>query len=100
MMPHPKQFPSSAAATLAAYMSELSEEAAEATWLTDWEYILWRAVELGPSSYGRLKITEGVIGKLKDLSQQCGGWIVWRGRECWLPMAEWKQLFGAHDNSV
>lgn len=99
MLPQTKQFPSSAAAALAAYMSELSEEAAEATWLTDWEYILWRAVEAGPSSYGRLKITEGVIGKLKNLAEQCGGWIVWRGREYWLAMDEWKRLFCAHEKS-
>jgi len=59
------------------YMSELSEEAYEATWMMHLEYALWYCVLNGPKKYGRLDITEEQINQLKKLSDLCGGWVVW-----------------------
>ncbi len=74
------------------FMSELSEEAFTAGWMTGLEYALWEAVISGPKSYGRLDITNEHIKKLILLSENCGGWIyfddeteeTFMTKECWV----------------
>lgn len=43
--------------TLAAYMSELSEQSFSAGWMDDLEHALWRSVTTGPFRYGHLNLT-------------------------------------------
>jgi hypothetical protein len=61
---------------LADYMSELSEDAYCAGWMSGLEYALWRVVIEGPRRYGFLDIDAAHIEHLRKLSQQCRGWIV------------------------
>lgn len=60
---------------LADYMSQLSEEAYCAEWMHNLEHVLWRVVTDGPFRYGRLNLKPYHIQRLKELSQNCGGWI-------------------------
>ena len=83
------------AAALRDYMSELSEQAWYAGWMTDLEYALWDAVEHGPRSYGRLDITEHHIARLQELSTACGGWIRFGNdapEEEFVALDPWKRL--------
>jgi hypothetical protein len=80
---------------LAEFMSELSEEAYYAGWQEGLEYALWDALADGHSSYGRLNLTNEHRGHLRQLSDECGGWIVFddRNEETWLPTPEWQARF-------
>lgn len=77
---------------LAEYMSKLSEEAFTAGWMQNLEYVLWSAIENGPTKYGRLYIDENHIATLKKLSNNISGWIYFNkdhgeqfiSRENWL----------------
>jgi hypothetical protein len=79
---------------LATYMSELSEEAYCAGWMTDLEYELWDIVQTGPRKYGRLDITTDHIARLRTLADRCGGWIVFddEKEEVFVPMDRWLAL--------
>ncbi len=90
-----------AALELEQYMSELSEEAYCAGWMTGLEYALWNAVINGPRDYGRLPITDAHISKLKELSNRCGGWIVFddETEETFIPLQEWQQKYEAARSS-
>jgi hypothetical protein len=59
------------------YMGELSERAYCAGWMDGLEYALWKAVLEGRLKYGQMQITRAHTEKLKQLSDPCGGWIVW-----------------------
>jgi hypothetical protein len=61
--------------TLAADMSELSEQSFSAGWMEDLEHALWRSVAIGPFRYGNLNLTREHARKLKELCDACGGWI-------------------------
>jgi hypothetical protein len=61
---------------LADFMSELSEEAYYAGWMMDLEYALWEAVIGVRRDYGRLELSEAHCTRLRELSDNCGGWIV------------------------
>ena len=86
---------------LAEYMSELSEQAYYAGWMHDLEYELWDAVVYGPRLYGHLEITEEHIRKLRELSNDCGGWIIWdeKSEETWMSIEDWKTNFQKWKNS-
>ena len=77
------------------YMSALSEEAYCAAWMEGLEYALWKAVLEGRLKYGRLQITREHTTRLKELSDRCGGWIVWDqvSGESLVPLDRWKKLF-------
>ena len=80
---------------LADYMSDLSEEAYCAGWMSGLEYALWEAVLGREGAFGRLLFGPEEVGRLKDLAQACGGWIIFdetKG-ETWLPMSEWERRF-------
>ena len=80
---------------LAEYMSGISEAAYHAGWMLHLEYELWSIVLSGPRSYGRSVITQAEIDKLKALSQNAQGWIVFddHKEESFVPLAEWQEMF-------
>ena len=77
------------------YMSDLSERAYCAGWMSGLEYELWEAVVKGTKEYGRLRITGNHIRKLKELSDACGGWIIFidGNGETFVSMEEWLCLY-------
>jgi hypothetical protein len=79
------------------YMSELSEEAWRAGWMTNLEYDLWSVVQDGPAKYGWLALDAERIAKLRRLAASCGGWIIFddEAGETWVPAAEWDLLYAA-----
>ena len=82
---------------LAEFMSELSEEAYYAGWMVELEYTLWEALLDGRSEFGRLELTDEQRARLRQLSDACGGWIVFdeHADETWVPTPEWRQRFSA-----
>jgi hypothetical protein len=72
---------SAPARTLAQYMCELSEQAWHAGWMENLEYDLWAAVVNGPTRYGQMELSSPHLAKLRELSEACGGWIVFGERE-------------------
>lgn len=61
---------------LAQYMSTLSEQAFYAGWMDGLEFALWRLVVDGPFEYGQLTLSSAHRKRLIDLSDACGGWII------------------------
>ena len=86
---------------LADFMSDLSEQAYYAGWMKDLEYALWEAVIGIREEYGRLELTESHRARLRELSDGCGGWIVFDDdtEQTWLPRAEWENRFSARPKS-
>lgn len=84
------------------YMSELSERAYCAGWMDGLEYALWTAVLKGRLKYGRLQITRAHATKLKELSERCGGWIVWddTSGETFLPLDRWQKMYEIESNRL
>lgn len=80
---------------LAEYMSDLSEEAYAAGWMEALEFELWAALDEGPRDYGRLRISNDHIDKLRQLSAAAGGWIVFDDvkEESVLPLHEWRSRY-------
>ena len=78
---------------LAEYMSALSERAYCAGWMEGLEFALWRAVCRGPFRYGQLELTSEHTQRLIELSERCGGWIVFHDErgQSFLPLAEWER---------
>jgi hypothetical protein len=85
---------------LADYMSDLSERAYCASWMVGLEYVLWSAVIDCPRKYGRLDITDEHIAKLKELSDACGGWIMFDDKkgETFVPLGEWPHIYESNRN--
>jgi hypothetical protein len=83
------------AVELREYMSELSESAYCAGWMKGLEFALWTAVLKGRLKYGQLQITQVHTNKLKELSERCGGWIVWddESEETFVPLARWLKIY-------
>jgi hypothetical protein len=80
---------------LAELMSELSEEAYYAAWAVGLEYALWEAVLDGRSEWGMLELTEEQRTQLRQLAEECAGWIVFddQRQEVWLSTPDWQALF-------
>lgn len=80
---------------LAEYMSELSEKAYHAGWYQGLEFDLWNAVTSGPQQFGRLNLTQEHIQRLRELSKQCGGWIIFddEHEHTWVPILKWKRRY-------
>lgn len=83
------------ARALAAFMSQLSEQAYYATWMLGLEYELWQAVISGPRKYGRLRITSVHIAELRRLSDATAGWISFDAAEgpSLMAMQAWEKHF-------
>jgi hypothetical protein len=82
-------------AALRDYMSELSEQAWHAGWMTDLEYALWSAINAGPRRYGQLELSTHHLERLRVLSNACGGWVRFddmAGEEVFVPLGTWKDL--------
>jgi hypothetical protein len=80
---------------LADFMSELSEEAYCAGWMAGLEYALWEVVLGERKEYGWLAIGEDHRARLRQLADDCGGWVIFddETEETWLAMAEWQARF-------
>jgi hypothetical protein len=84
-------------AELASYMSELSEECYCAGWLIGLEFSLWKAMNTGKGSGGFGCLREFELAHLRELSEACGGWIVWgKDGEEFVPLEEWKEYYVKH----
>ena len=59
---------------------------------------MWTAIVCGPRDYGRLKITNSHIDKLKALSDECGGWIYFddASEETFIPIDVWNAKYNAN----
>ena len=85
----------SAERQLAEYMSELSEEAWRAGWMDGLEFALWEVVLGQRQKYGCIEMTSDQRSKLRSLSEQCCGWIVYDddSGETWISLDDWKSRF-------
>jgi hypothetical protein len=83
----------SAERALASYMSQLSETAYSAGWMSNLEHSLWRAVIDGPFRFGSLELTTAQVGQLRRLSAACGGWIRFDAGETFVTIEEWRRLY-------
>lgn len=73
---------------LAEYMSELSEQAYCAGWMDGLESALRGAMTGEIKKYGNLVFTDEMIRKLKSLSSEANGWIIYddENEETFVPM--------------
>ena len=76
-------------------MSSMSEQAWSAGWMRGLEYELWRAVQSPACKVGRLQLSPPQCDRLKELSEKCGGWIVFddQHEESFVPQAQWLTLY-------
>ena len=79
---------------LAVLMSDISESAFFAGWMSGLEFELWKAVVDGPRRYGQMFIDQALVDRLKALSDQCGGWIAWDGEcESFVALNDWSEIY-------
>ena len=80
---------------LAELMSDISEEAYCAGWMQDLEFVLWSALDSGPTEYGRTFICSEKINRLKVLSKKIEGWIFFDDKlgEKFITLQEWKIIY-------
>jgi hypothetical protein len=83
-----------AARDLAWLMSDYSEAAFCAGWIHDLEFFLWEAQTGACLGFDGEPITKCLRDKLRELSDRCGGWIVWDDDFCetWVPLAEMTRM--------
>lgn len=83
-------------------MSDLSEQAYCAGWMDGLEHVLWSVVTGGSRRYGFLQITDEHIEKLKELSDTCGGWIIFDDEkgETFIPFDEWLHIYESNQNRL
>ena len=83
---------------LARLMSEISENTYCAGWLVDLEYELWRVVINDHDEFGFVGPGDLDIKDLRELSDACGGWIVYdkERQQTFVPLAQWQAMFAAH----
>ena len=90
-----------AAAALADYMSELSEDCWAAGWLSGCEFSLWRMATQPDNvhSWGMGSVFSEDVQRLRELSEKCGGWIVWDDTpgEKWVSLSDWAPKFAAYE---
>lgn len=79
---------------LAEYMSELSEEAFAAMWMTDLKFALYQALLGERKTFGRLDFNEEIISRLKELSQKINGWIYFDDdrEETYVGWEQWQEM--------
>lgn len=94
---------------LACLMSDISEDHWAAGWMHYNEYALW-AMVIDPAKrrYAFRDVPDNQVARLKELSEQIGGWIAYRvdpfspgadiqNGEEFIPMAEWLEMFAKHE---
>jgi hypothetical protein len=82
---------------LADAMSDVSEAAYSAGWMTGLEFALWGLLISGETRYGRASLKKEEVEGLRRLSEKCGGWIIFDDEkgEVFVPLADWKQRVAA-----
>lgn len=80
---------------LAELMSDISENAWRAGWMQGLEYELWTAVKSPAGSGTRRLATQAQLERLSQLSNDCGGWIVFdqEREETFVALVEWAALY-------
>ncbi|TXI83941.1 MAG: hypothetical protein E6Q40_10205 [Cupriavidus sp.] len=81
---------------LAEFMSHLSERSYRAGWMSGIERELWTGMQKPGSSSAPIWLTSDETQRLKALSAQCGGWIVFDDilEETFVPLIDWEARFG------
>lgn len=76
---------------LAELMSRISEQMWRAVWMQGLEHELWTAMKSSAGRSGRLIPTQAQLDRLAQLSEDCGGWIVFddERKETFVPLEEW-----------
>jgi hypothetical protein len=80
---------------LSDFMSNISEEAYTAGWMSNLEYVLWEAVLNGARKYGHYFINQIDIDTLIKLSDECNCWIYF-DNDTWetaIPLSEWREKY-------
>lgn len=79
-------------------MSNISEEAYTAGWISNLEYVLWEAVLNGPKKYGRYFINQDDIDTLTKLSNELNCWIYFDQDtgETAIPITEWQEKYDSY----
>lgn len=82
---------------LASLISLLSDSTYRASWMEDVEYRVWMAMHAADRRSGALLLTAEELRLLKEISERCGGWIVFDAvrEEAFIGMAEWRRLLPA-----
>jgi hypothetical protein len=67
-----------------------------------WSTNLWRAIIERWDSFGQMFLTQVHLQTLSNLSERCGGWIVYtESEETFVPIDEWKKKYEAyHEDSL
>lgn len=74
-------------------MSDISEDLYCAGWMSGNELRLWQAIT-DPNDdrcYGMGLIEEWQINRMRELSEQTGGWWVWEDDAAFISVDEWKR---------
>jgi hypothetical protein len=76
-------------------MSDISEECYCAGWMAGLEFAIWRALKDGNLWYGQSEMDKEKLLRIKELSEETGGWIVWwdEENEEGLCIEEWGERF-------
>lgn len=85
-----------AARELLQLMSDLSEEAYCASWMTGIEFQLWEMLHGGERAYGNSVITLAELGQVRDLSGRCDGWWMWHeglDGEIFIRLEPWRLVY-------
>lgn len=83
---------------LADFMSDISENAYTAGWMSNLEYVLWEAVLSGPRQYGRYFINQDDIDTLINVSNELNCWIYF-DEDTWetaIPITEWREKYSRY----
>lgn len=80
---------------LAELMSNISEDGYSAGWMPGLEIALWKALNDGDRNYGRHRISQSEVEKLKFLSEKCNCWILFddTNEETSIEIRKWKRKF-------
>jgi polar amino acid transport system ATP-binding protein len=83
-------------------MSDLSEGLWHARWMRGLEYDLWQAVVEAPRGLWKSYLKDEHISKLIELSNRCGGWIVFddETEETFVPMEVWRRMYEEKQESI
>ena len=69
--------PEQARAELIALLVATSEAATCAQWYGDLEFVVWDRLGRGPSRFGQIELGAELLGRLAELAEIAGGWVVY-----------------------
>lgn len=79
-------------------MSDISEDCYCAGWMHGNEFRLWQAITdpKDDRRYGQSDIEEWQVNRLRELSEQTGGWWVWEeDNRAFISLDEWRRRLAA-----